>query len=191
MRTLLLAFIVLLWIGVSASVAQPPAPPGGLQRPTFSPYLNLLNRNFSPAVNYLGFVRPQQQMAQQFNYLSSQLMQANQRIQGLQMQSDQLQNDLMGGLPVTGNIPLFMNTGHYFSYNPALMGGGGIMGGLNRGGMGFGGPSLGMGMNRGPLGMGANFGNIGQAPSPNFGGNRGGSRGGAGVGMPAVGGIRR
>ena len=45
---------------------------GGAQRPTFSPYLNLLNRGNNPGLIYLGIVRPQQQMQQQFNQLQQQ-----------------------------------------------------------------------------------------------------------------------
>jgi hypothetical protein len=177
MRGLVLGVIAICSVlSATTAFAQPPTPGGGAQRPTFSPYLNLLNRNFSPAGNYFGFVRPQQQMQQQFGQLQSQLNTANQSLMGLQAQGDQLANELNSGfgLRSTANVATFMNTGHYFSYNPALMGG-------NRGGMGggFGG--------MGPQGGGMAQGQIPQSGSLPGGGqvgaNRSGSRANVGTGV--------
>src|SRR5262249_237412 len=100
-----------------------PAPGGApAVRPPFSPYLNLLRQNSSPAVNYFGLVRPQQQFAGS--------------LQGLQQTTAQLGATVAGGdqPPVTGEAfgcqtqrAQFPNQ---FSYG--AFGTGGVGGGTNR-----------------------------------------------------------
>jgi len=142
-------------VTASAGFAQP-IPPGGLpQRPTFSPYLNLLNGG-NPALNYYGLVLPQQQFQQQAGLLQQQITTANGDFQALQQQNRQLANGLINAyLPQTGNVAVFNNTGSYFNRIGGGAGGTGVGGaaGFNRGG-GFQpsfarpGPTGGSGLNR-------------------------------------------
>lgn len=113
------------------AAAQPQVPGGGAtSRGTFSPYLNLLGGNGrSPAYNYLGIVRPQQQLNQQFGQLQQQLTQQNQSLnQAIQLTEESL-------LPPTGNVSVFNSTGQYFNRIPGVSSGGvgGSSGGLSRG----------------------------------------------------------
>ncbi len=108
--------------------AQPQVPGGGVSRPTFSPYLNLLNGGGrSPAFNYLGIVRPQQQLNQQFGQLQQQLTQQSQSIkQAIQASEESL-------LPPTGNVSVFNSTAGYFNRIPGVSAGGGSSaGGFSR-----------------------------------------------------------
>lgn len=147
----------------AAPLLAQPVPPGGVpQRPTFSPYLNLLNRGAGPAVNYFGMVRPQQQFQQQAGLLQQQLNTANTEFQSLQLQNQQLATGLINVfLPQTGNVAVFNNTGNYF----------------NRIGGGAGGTTFGGGGSR----PGGGF-------QPSF--ARPGPTGGSGLNRPAVGGVR-
>ena len=127
-RTLIAAAILLLF--TSAASAQPQVPRGGAaQRPTYSPYLNLLGGGFSgnAGLNYLGYVRPQMQLNQQFNQLQQQLTTQNQNIDDAIHQTQDL-------LLPTGNVSVFNSTAGYFNRVPGVTSGGGI-GGLS--GSGF------------------------------------------------------
>jgi|SRR5438128_1478628 len=82
-------------------------------RPTVSPYVNL-GRGGNPAANYYGLIKPQ--------------MDANQQIQQLQLQQNQMQQQGLpledqaglgglggfGGGPFTGHNSQFGNYSHYF-----------------------------------------------------------------------------
>ncbi len=128
-----LATVTLGWLAPVA-LAQPMVPGGGPQRPTFSPYLQLLNRGGSPALNYLGVVRPQQQLAQQLNQLQQQNI-ASQNFYNDALNQDL--NDLANLLQPTGNVAVFNNTGNYFNrYGSSFSSGVGGLGGggMNRGG---------------------------------------------------------
>jgi hypothetical protein len=104
--------VLVLACAADRGAAQPPLPVGpgapGITRPTFSPYLNLTNRNVDPAVTYYGIVKPQ--------------FTTNRAIQGLQTQvaasANQQMNELQPavdpGLPATGQQTYFLNTGGYF-----------------------------------------------------------------------------
>ena len=109
--------------------AQPQVPGGGgASRPTFSPYLNLLNGGGrSPAFNYLGIVRPQQQLNQQFGQLQQQLTKQSQSInQAIQASEESL-------LPTTGNVSVFNSTAGYFNRIPGVSAvGGSSAGGFSR-----------------------------------------------------------
>lgn len=157
--TCVVALLLAASANVSTATAQPQVPGGGGSRPTFSPYLNLLGGGFggrSPALNYLGLVRPQQQLNQQFGQIQQQLTNQNQQInQAVQATEEAL-------LPPTGNVAVFNNTGSYFNRIP----------GVSSGGSGFG--SAG-GFGR-PLG-GGGAGGMGNQPS--FSRPQSGSRGGA------------
>jgi hypothetical protein len=122
--------------------------------------MNLL-RGGSPALNYFGLVRPQQQFQQQFGNLQQQLSQTNNNLQSLN-------NNMLYGvdptLPLTGHAATFNNTGRYFNNNPANGGG---FGGSYGGGMG----------NRGGTGMGS----LPRAPGMGGGGASRPSAGGSGA----------
>jgi hypothetical protein len=155
MRLFVTSMAVVLLTSLTAS-AQPN--PGTTSRPTFSPYLNLLNRGNSPALNYLGIVRPQQQMAQQFNQLNQQFQQTT---NGLQNSINGIEQGIDPTLPTTGRIVTFGNTGPYFNRHPVTGTGAGAGGGRGYA-SGFG--AGGGGMNR---------------PGGNVGGQNTPSRGGA------------
>jgi hypothetical protein len=108
------AVIALCW-----AEAAPAQPPGvgtgpGITRPTTSPYLNLLRRRGgggSPALNYYGLVRPQQDLR---NYGA----QLNQQVTGLRRDVTSLQAGLLpdGSRPLStsGHVTTFQNLGSYF-----------------------------------------------------------------------------
>ncbi|QDU24156.1 hypothetical protein [Urbifossiella limnaea] len=106
-----------------AAKAQPPVPggvggAGNIQRPSFSPYLNLL-RSGSPALNYYGLVRPDQQFRQSITNLQGSVAANQQAIGGLQ-------SEVEVGAPVTGHPTQFLNYGGYFlNSGPGSVGGGG------------------------------------------------------------------
>ncbi len=140
--------VALAALSAGAAVAQPQPSAGPVGRPAFSPYLNLLNNGSSPALNYLGYVRPQQQQAQQLNQLSQQY---NQTTNSLQNSLNDLAQGADPNVRFTGYVATFNNTRGYFSRNPingggGLRSGGGVGGGsgggfntMNRGSGGFGG----------------------------------------------------
>lgn len=136
-RTALALSVVLL--AAPVLFAQPMPGVGPAQRPTFSPYLNLLNRGGNPGLNYLGIVRPQQQMQQQFNQLQQQ---TNQQLSALGSAYDSQLDTLSSAfLPPTGNVSTFGNLGNYFGRIPTGSGGG-FSGGSRFGGMGGAVPGL-------------------------------------------------
>ena len=164
MRHPLLAAATLLLFGSASELprasAQPQVPGGGGQRPSFSPYLNLLGGSGNPGLNYLGLVRPQQQLNQQFNQLQQQLTTQNATI------NDAIQSSQDSLLP-TGNVSVFNSYGGYFNRIPGITSGGssgGISSGFNR-----------------PLGAfagggGVGGGGVGNQSFGRSGGSRGGSR---------------
>jgi hypothetical protein len=103
------ALAALMLLGMSQSQAQPPGrPPGSvpITQPTFSPYLNLLRRDNSAALNYYGLVRPEIEFRNSLLGLQQQVtlnrMALNQEI------------DPATGLPATGHTAYFLNLGGYF-----------------------------------------------------------------------------
>lgn len=133
MTRIVLAFATVL-LSAPVLFAQPMPGVGAAQRPTFSPYLNLLNRGNNPGLNYLGIVRPQQQMQQQFNQLQQQ---TNQQLLSLGQAYDGQLDALAGAiLPPTGNVSTFGNLGGYFGRIPMGNGVGGFGGTSRFGGMG-------------------------------------------------------
>lgn len=98
-------------IGGAPALAQAPVSP---QRPPISPYLNLLRAGNSPALNYYGLVRPEQQMRQSIGNLQGGLT-ANQQAVG------NLRSELQG-VPVTGHPTQFLNLGGYFMNNGGASG---------------------------------------------------------------------
>jgi hypothetical protein len=108
----------------SGRVSAQPQPPV-INRPTFSPYLNLLGGFGSPAINYYGLVRPQMQFMQQQAQIQQQL---NMQTQAIQAQNTAIANGLVDPLlPVTGRGATF---GYYSHYYPTLAsrGGAGVLG---------------------------------------------------------------
>ncbi len=129
-----------------AAQAQPVPGNGGLQSPTVSPYIGLLNRGYNPALNYLSIVRPQQQLAQQFNQLQQQNQQNAAAIQG------QLALGADPTLPQTGVVGRFNSTGGYFSRHPVTGtggAGGGRVGGIGATGNLFANNRIGAGVGTG------------------------------------------
>src|SRR2546423_1758220 len=100
------------WLAATAVLpAQGPVVgPGATRPPAFSPYLNLLRRDNSPAINYSGIVRPQinfregiQDLEQQQSYL------------GLQQQADRAAATTGPNvLPPTGHATGFLTHRKYF-----------------------------------------------------------------------------
>ncbi len=167
MTRLLPACAAVLLTATVASAQPMPGGGGAAQRPTFSPYLNLLNRGGNPGLNYLGIVRPQQQMQQQFNQLQQQ---TNQQLQSLGQSYDSQLDALSGAfLPATGNVAVFNSAPGYFGRIPFGSGvyspsGGG--GGLGGGGMGrFGGSAGAMGAMQRPGFSGGGAGGGARAPA--------------------------
>ncbi len=107
----LLAGTLAAWCSAAGTAAAQPAygprsAPAYAPSPPVSPYLNLLRRGSSPAVNYYGLVRPQ--------------IEFRDSIQGLQQQVSALGaetanlNASASELPFTGHPVQFMNSSHYF-----------------------------------------------------------------------------
>jgi hypothetical protein len=118
---------VTLSVGTAKVSAQPPVPGGGYSRPpAFSPYLNLLRAGGSPALNYYGIVRPQQQFRESIQNLSNDVNLNEQAIGNLAATG--------GALPTTGHPTQFMNLGGYFMNNSGF--GGMQSGGSRVGGVG-------------------------------------------------------
>jgi hypothetical protein len=130
---------------------SPPPPPGGFYRPPpFSPYLNLL-RGGTPTLNYYGLVRPEMQLRQGLQNLSSDVM-MNQQMIG------ELSTGL--GLPQsTGHPTQFMNLGGYFMNSGGGGMGASILGAAPRGG------TLNLAAPAGAGGAGGAGGMSGPAPS--------------------------
>ncbi len=135
-----------LFLFAPLALAQP-QPGGGVgQRPAGGSYLNLLGGSGNPGLNYLGVVRPQQQLQQQFGQLQQQANLQNQQLtQAYDQQLGTLTNAL---LPPTGNVSVFNNLGGYFGRIPMGNGSGGGGLGTSRfgggGGMGGGGGAGGL-----------------------------------------------
>ncbi len=115
-RFVFAAAVALLLVGGAAAQPGGPAPVS----PPFSPYLNLLRGGGSPALNYYGIVRPQQQ--------SSQAIQGVQA--GLTSNAATL-NDLQNGgsLPATGVAAGYLTHRGYFLTQGGGGGGGRLAGG--------------------------------------------------------------
>lgn len=142
MRSAFWGISLLVLVGNSPSALAQPMVPGGMQRPSVSPYINLLRGNSginNAALNYFGIVRPEQQFRQQAGFLQQQLNQTNQTL-GIVAGG---QGDVES---ITGRGASFMNYSHYFNSF-------GTPGGAP--GMGMGG----MGMAR-PAGIGGNLGGM-------------------------------
>jgi len=75
-------------------------------RPTVSPYLNLLRRGQSPALNYYNLVRPQNQFYQSIQQLQQDV--------GTNAQDLSVLQQTPTGLPPTGHLAGFMTQGAYF-----------------------------------------------------------------------------
>ena len=99
----------------SIAAAQPPGVGGGpaINRPTTSPYLNLLNRGNrgfgGPALNYYRFVRPEQELRQYSSQLGQQVTSLQQSLT-----SQGLLPDGSRALSGTGHATSFLNLGGYF-----------------------------------------------------------------------------
>jgi hypothetical protein len=103
-------------LGVGGSLhAQPPAP-GGVGRPTDSPYLNLVRPGGSPALNYFGLVRPELQFRQSIQNLQGAVTANQEAIGGIQAE--------VTGIPVTGHPTQFLNYGGYFLNSGPSLGAG-------------------------------------------------------------------
>lgn len=134
MRFLLTGLAVVIGVGIGSSraAAQPLGP--GLQRPAFSPYLNLNRPGTNPAINYFGLVRPQTRALSAMQGMEQQIQSNLSAINALGATNTT-------GIPDTGHRVSFLNTGGYFmNMNPGRgMGGQGgtSFGNLGGGGSGF------------------------------------------------------
>jgi hypothetical protein len=81
--------------------AQDKSSPGSIARPNVSPYLGLLNRGASPAINYYTNVLPQQQAVQAFNRQD-------------QINQELYNQDTSQGTIATGHRSAFLNHQRYF-----------------------------------------------------------------------------
>lgn len=164
MRFLGVSFLIVLGLA-SPSLAQPMVPGGGYQKPTVSPYINLVRGNSgvsNAALNYFGVVRPEQAFRSQATMLQQQLAQTNQNLTTLS--SDQQQQQ---PLSITGKGATFQNYSHYFNNIGGSAGGGGSsFGSRGAGSFGSGMPAVGISTGGGSSGRGI------QAPSGGGGARR-------------------
>ena len=112
MKIRIAVVVALASITSGAALAQTPFSNTAVNRPTVSPYLNLLNQNSAGTSNYYTLVRPQ--------------IQAREEILRQQAQINQIQRQVQrgqpGGVPVrgsqeirgTGHETAFMNYLHYY-----------------------------------------------------------------------------
>lgn len=145
---------VVLGSWASSLSAQPRPGNSPVRSPSFSPYLNLVNRGSNPGINYFGIIRPGQQLQQQASQLQQQITQTDQTISsGLGSINTQL---------TTGRGATFGYYSHYFNNSPTS--GGGLGGGAGRsGGTSFGGGFAGGGGAASAIGRSG----IGQSPQAN------------------------
>ena len=156
--------LALLGLVIGFADAQPlPGNGAGARRPTTSPYLGLLANTGSPALNYMAFVRPQQEMQQQLGAMQQQ------NILGNRAYDQALNQDLSTIsqlLSPTGNVSVFNNTGNYFNRYGSSFGrsggGSGSFGGsgMNRGSFGSGGGGFNRPSSSGASGLGGIGGGI-------------------------------
>ena len=106
------AIVASLSAGVASAQPSPPPVPGGggyTRPPAFSPYLNLLRRGNSPALNYYGLVRPELEFRSSIGNIANSVSQNQQAIGNLAASGT-----LVGP---TGHPTQFMNLGGYFMSN--------------------------------------------------------------------------
>ena len=120
----MLGFATLMGLGVLLGdvgmlyAQQPPSsrplgrPPSG---PVVSPYLNLVRRGGSPAINYYGIVRPQQQFYREVQRFEGELSTQRSEIRTLEEES---------GTPATGHAAHFMNYSHFYRFREGSGAGG-------------------------------------------------------------------
>ncbi len=121
-RTILGSAVVLLSLVSTAQAQYRPVPqapnPYG---PRVSPYLNLLNRQTNPAINYYGIVRPQVQFNQAIQQQQADLglLRQQNNVGQLRQEIDQLparlRQDLAARQPAPTPIPTFVNYSHYYA----------------------------------------------------------------------------
>lgn len=109
---LLVMTVCCLWNGGTSAVAQNfnriERP---LDRPTFSPYLNMFRGGNGPVMNYFGMVRPQQEFLNQNRQLNDQLESVQQQQQQLQQPMNGFSQQRIPGvytMSVTGHPTAFM-----------------------------------------------------------------------------------
>jgi hypothetical protein len=95
--------------------------PGSLARPPYSPYLNQLRGGTSPAINYYGLVRPQENVNTNLYQLQRQTGLLGQQLLDFQAQPTDY-------LPITGIRPGFMTQARYFQNQFQVYGGTGYRG---------------------------------------------------------------
>jgi hypothetical protein len=114
--------VAAVFAGDAAAQYSPYQNPTGTTQPTFSPYLNLLRRGNSAALNYYGLVRPEREFREMDRNLQRDLGATQQQLRATESDVEGLVNP---ELPTTGGrAARFMDTGGYF--------GGGGTGGRSR-----------------------------------------------------------
>jgi hypothetical protein len=127
MKRMLIAAVAAIALGTGTARAQVPYSQPQLgnpyQRPTISPYLNMLRPGVNPALNYYGLVRPQVQTTRTLQTFQQEL----QTVAGALAPTTELGMQ-PNNLPTTGHRTTFYNYGTYF---PGAAGGspGGSLGG--------------------------------------------------------------
>ena len=103
-RVLSMTFAVVIGAVVVAGAQGQYSPP--INRPTVSPYLNLLNRSNGPALNYYNLVRPQLEFRSAIGQLQRQSAVTQEEVR-----------DTASGL-ITGHPTYFFSYGSYFAGGP-------------------------------------------------------------------------
>ena len=112
MKITVLSLVLIATVSGLCSTDLLAAPPsfGRPNRPTVSPYINLLNNNIDPAITYYGIIRPEQELRATSNANAQSLSNLTKRVarneQKIEMPS--------GRLSASGHATSFGNTRGYF-----------------------------------------------------------------------------
>ncbi len=126
-RCLTVAIAISAFCCWSANVMAQFGGPQQMGPPAISPYVNMLRSDASPALNYYGLVRPQQQFAQQNQQLGQGLQSLQMQMQGSSMPMNSA-NFGYSQLGATGHPVIFNSFGtSRFSGGYTGFGGGGLV----------------------------------------------------------------
>jgi hypothetical protein len=133
MKRMILAAVAALVLAPGVSHAQlgPYVQPMGTnpyQRPTISPYLNMIRPGTNPALNYYGLVRPQMQAMRSMQVFQQDLN----TVANMVVFPEAQQTGPQTNLPITGHSVSFYNYSTYFPLATST-GGRGTLGGTTPG----------------------------------------------------------